>query len=136
MSLFNFIGMDIKTHKKASNILLGTPTLIDDGVKAIVELAASNEMVVDDRGLVHGGFTFGLADYAAMLAVNDPFVVLGSSSLRFLAPVRLGDLMRAVANVKKIDGKKRIVEVDVRVGETKVLSGEIVCYVLQHHVLD
>jgi acyl-coenzyme A thioesterase PaaI-like protein len=44
-------------------------------------------MAADQRGLVHGGFTFGLADYAAMVAVNDPNVVLGAAEVRFLAPV-------------------------------------------------
>jgi acyl-coenzyme A thioesterase PaaI-like protein len=48
-------------------------------------------MVVDAHGLVHGGFVFGLADYAAMLAVNDPNVVLGAAEARFLKPVRRGD---------------------------------------------
>jgi acyl-coenzyme A thioesterase PaaI-like protein len=48
-------------------------------------------MAVDDRGLVHGGFVFGLADHAAMLAVNDPNVVLGAASTRFLKPVRVGE---------------------------------------------
>ena len=32
---------------------------------------------------------FGAADYAAMLAVNDPNVVLGNAELRFVAPVEV-----------------------------------------------
>ena len=40
--------------------------------RAVAALTTDPEMAADDRGLVHGSFTFGLADYAAMLAVNDP----------------------------------------------------------------
>jgi len=48
-------------------------------------------MVVDDHKLVHGGFIFGAADYAAMAAVNDPNVVLGSAEVSFLKPSKSGD---------------------------------------------
>jgi len=61
--------MEIRTHLYADSSLLGTPILIVDGELAIVELAVTENMVVDEKGLVHGGFTFGLADYAAMLAI-------------------------------------------------------------------
>jgi hypothetical protein len=37
------------------------------GEAAEVVLTATEEMVVDEKGLIHRGFTF---DYAAMLAVN------------------------------------------------------------------
>jgi len=45
-------------------------------------------MAVDQMGLVHGGFTFGAADFAAMAAVNDPNVVLVSSECRFFKPCK------------------------------------------------
>ncbi len=104
--------------------------------KAVVEVTATVEMVVDDRGLVHGGFTFGLADYAAMLAVNDPHVVLGSADVKFTAPVKAGDRMMAACSVVSTEGKKRVVSVEVSVGDRVVLRGSMVCYVLERHVLD
>jgi acyl-coenzyme A thioesterase PaaI-like protein len=79
----------VKTHDKADPRLLGKLVILEKG-KAVVELTATVEMVVDDRGLVHGGFTFGLADYAAMLVINDPHVVLGSADVKFTAPVKAG----------------------------------------------
>jgi len=105
--------------------------LLEKG-KAVVELTASMEMVVDDRGLVHGGFTFGLADYAAMLAVND----LGSADVRFLAPVKAGDRMVATGLVESVEGKRRNVSVEVSVDDGVVLRGTMACYVLDRHVLD
>lgn len=93
------------------------------------------EMVADDRGLVHGGFTFGLADYAAMLAVNDPHVVLGAAEVRFLAPVTFGETLLARAEIVEGSGKKRIVKCTVST-DRPVFEGTFSCFVLTGHVLD
>jgi acyl-coenzyme A thioesterase PaaI-like protein len=90
---------------------------------------------VDETGLVHGGFIFGLADYAAMIAVNHPHVVLGSASARFLKPVRTDEVVVAEAKVTETEGKKQKVSVTVSRGEAKVFEGEFICFVLHKHVL-
>ena len=117
--------MEIKTHPLANRSVLGTPVEIVDGVSAVVELMTDESMVVDGEGLVHGGFAYGLADYAAMLAVNHPNVVLGKSESRFLAPVRVGETMRAEACVESVDGKKHVVKVKISVDEKKSLYRRI-----------
>ena len=127
--------MEIKTHKLANSSLLGKPVEVVDG-EAIVELRATDDMAVDEKGLIHGGFTFGLADYAAMLAVNHPNVVLGASDVRFLSPVQSGDMMVARAVVSQLDGRRRLVNVEVKVGDRFVLSGTMACFVLDRHVLE
>jgi len=132
---FIHIGMEVKTHRRANRRLVGKPIKLGEG-EALVELEAVEEMAVDDRGLIHGGFTFGLADYAAMLAVNHPNVVLASAEVRFTAPVEIGDLMRAEARVIEERGRWRRVEVRVSVGERVVLEGFMDCVVLERHVLD
>jgi len=128
--------MKSRTHLKSNPRYLGTPLLIEDGVSSVVELTAVEDMAVDERGLVHGGFAFGLADYAAMLAVNDPYVVLGSAEVRFTAPVRVGEMMRAEARVEGVEGRRRDVSVEVDVGGRPVLKGRMTCFVLGRHVLD
>lgn len=128
--------MNVKTHVCADTRLLGIPVIIEDDMKAEVELKTIDEMTIDERGLVHGGFTFGLADYAAMLSVNHPNVVLGRSESRYTAPVRIGDVMRAKAVVKGREGKRRDVKVEVYVGERIVFEGHFTCYILDGHVLD
>jgi acyl-coenzyme A thioesterase PaaI-like protein len=92
-------------------------------------------MRADEHGLVHGGFVFGLADYAAMLAINEPNVVLGSAETRFTAPLVVGETMRASARVQAVDGKKQRVDVEVRVQERTVFTGSFVCFVPAQHVL-
>jgi acyl-coenzyme A thioesterase PaaI-like protein len=110
--------------------------------QAEVVLTTTSAMAVDDRGLVHGGFVFGAADHAAMLAVNHPNVVLGSANVKFTAPVRAGQTVRARAVLVRESGRKREVEVEVFVlgddeaeGEA-VLLGTFNCAVLDQHVLD
>ena len=128
--------MDIKTHSKANRELLGTPLEISDGKSAKVELLTKETMVVDEQGLVHGGFAFGLADYAAMLAVNDPYVVLGSADVRFTAPVKVGEKMIAEAIVESSDRKKRVVKTEISVKNKVVFKGIFTCFVLEKHVFE
>jgi uncharacterized protein (TIGR00369 family) len=127
--------MEPRTHLGADPRLCGT--LLDLGAgSAQVALQAVSEMAVDTQGLVHGGFIFGLADYAAMLAVNDPHVVLSSAEARFLKPVRLGD--RVIANARTVlaKGKQQEVRVEARVNSQKVFEGTFTCIVLERHVLE
>ena len=126
--------MDLKTHLEIDCRLCGEPQTLGEGF-ASVELTTTPEMVVDEHGLAHGGFVFGLADHSAMLAVNHPNVVLGQASSRFLKPVRAGETLLAVAEIVQRDGRRRTVQVEVRRGDETVMSAELVCYVLDHHVL-
>ena len=129
--------MEQKTHLLASKEFVGKVEQVKPDRQATVVLKTTGLMGVDERGLVHGGFTFGLADYAAMTAVNDPFVVLLSSQVKFLRPVRVGDELAARAIVAEKDGRKRKVRVEVfKAGEERVFEGEFSCLILQKHVLD
>jgi acyl-coenzyme A thioesterase PaaI-like protein len=123
------------THLAIDRRLCGEPLEVAEG-SAAVALVTLPEMTADDRGLVHGGFVFGLADYAAMLAVNHPNVVLGGAEVRFLKPVAVGDRLVAGARVEESDGRKSRVRVEVRRGEEAVMSGAFVCFTLERHVLD
>ena len=84
-------------------------------------------MVVDESGLIHGGFVFGLADYAAMVAVNDPNVVLGSADVKFMLPVKLGDELMAEASINTKEGTKAEVEVQIWRGPDEIFYGNFTC---------
>ncbi|WP_297062923.1 PaaI family thioesterase [Thermococcus sp.] len=127
--------MEQRTHRLTNERLVGRPLKIEPGW-AEVELLTTEEMAVDEYGLVHGGFTFGLADYAAMLAVNEPTVVLGKAEVRFLKPVKVGNRLIAKAEVVEDLGRKKVVKADVFRGDEKVFEGTFHCYVLERHVLE
>ena len=124
-----------RTHLAIDHRLCGVPLVIAAGV-ASVALVTTAEMAADERGLVHGGFVFGLADFAAMLAVNDPNVVLGSAEVKLRKPVEVGDRLVAAAHVEEAAGRRSRVRVEVRRGEEVVLSGDFLCFTLDRHVLD
>jgi len=48
---------------------------------------------------------------------------------------KVGDEVVAEAQVKESKGKKRVIEVSAKVGETQVLSGTMTAFVLEEHVL-
>lgn len=127
--------MEPRTHLAIRPEWVGEILELDEG-RCRARLVARPEMAADDRGLVHGGFTFGLADYAVMMAVNDPFVVLGAAEVRFTAPVRVGETLVAEARVVEARGKKRVAEVHVDVDGRRVLEGTLTAFVLDRHVLD
>ncbi len=127
--------MEIRTHRRIDQTLSGTPVELSQG-KAIVKLKTDERMVADEKGLIHGGFIFSLADYAAMLSVNEETVVLAKAEVKFIKPVRLGDEIEAHAEIREIEGKKRKVYVEVKRGEEVVFVGDFLCVVPEKHVLD
>lgn len=130
-----------RTHQRLDPALCGRPVRLGDG-ESLVEMEATGAMVADDEGLVHGGFVFGLADHAAMLAVDEPTVVLAAAEVRFQAPVRVGERLAAAGRVEWSEGRRRRVAVTVRraggegdgEGEA-VFTGTFECYVPERHVL-
>jgi uncharacterized protein (TIGR00369 family) len=124
-----------RTHLLLDRRWSGTPVELREGA-AVVRMAALPEMAADEAGLVHGGFLFALADHAAMLAVNDPNVLLASASVEFLRPVCVGDELTAHADLIGAEGKQRTVRCTVEGAAGTVLRGELRCIVPRRHVLE
>jgi len=127
--------MEVSTHHGISKRLCGEAVEIEIG-RAVVRLQTNGDMVADAQGLIHGGFIFGAADYAAMAAVNDPNVVLGSAEVQFVAPVRVQQTVDFEARVVTSEGKKHTVEVEGRVDLKTVFRGSFTCFVPDRYVLD
>jgi len=128
--------VNLKTHLAINQSLCGQLLSINEGI-AIVKLNTTSDMVVDDHKLVHGGFIFGAADYAAMAAVNHPNVALGSAEVKFLKPSISGDAVILKATVTEASGKHRCVDVEgVDEAGTKIFVGVFTCFVLEKHVLE
>jgi len=126
--------MKIATHQDIERGLCGTPLELGPDFSR-VELCAQQCMVADASGLVHGGFVFSLADYAAMIAVNHPNTVLGSADVRFVKPVRVGDRLVAEACVEQRMEKKILVRVIVRREDEDIFNGLFTCFTPRKHVL-
>lgn len=126
----------ILTHKKIDETISGKCVDLIHGKRSIVVLKTQDFMKVDEKGLVHGGFTFALADYAAMIAVNHPNVVLYKANVKFQAPVKVGDTLIAKARVYRRIKNKYFVEVQVLKEDKVIFIGKFFCIILDSHVLD
>jgi acyl-coenzyme A thioesterase PaaI-like protein len=124
----------LKTHLNIDKTFSGDLLELDKG-KAKVSFMTTKEMGVDDYSLVHGGFIFGAADFAAMAAVNEPNVVLAEAHTKFLAPVEVGKVVVFEATASHISTRTRDVKVIGLMGEIKVFEGEFKCVVLEKHAL-
>ena len=126
----------IKTHKLIKEEFSGKVTEFEEGVYAKVILRTREIMSADERGLVHGGFIFSLADYAAMVCVNEPTVVLKEACIKFKRPVKTGDVLEAYAEKVKQEGKYYTIDVKVKRGDTIIAEGKFIAVVPPKHVLD
>lgn len=124
----------LSTHERVNPDLCGEVLVLERGYVE-TRLRTIAEMVADDIGLIHGGFIFGAADYAAMLAVNERNVVLVASNCQFLSPVKFHDEVTFVARVRHKEGRKRNVNVEGYVLDIKVFEGEFKTVVTERHVL-
>ncbi|WP_295055544.1 PaaI family thioesterase [Sulfuricurvum sp.] len=124
----------LNTHERINTVYSGEIVKMEPGY-AKVMLETSEVMRADEIGLVHGGFVFSAADFAAMVAVNEPNVVLASCNCMFLSPVRVGDSIMFEATEHQKEGRKRNVTVRGFVHEIKVFEGEFKTVVTERHVL-
>ena len=127
-----------RTHLSIDRRLSGEPIELDTG-RARVALETVAEMAADEHGLVHGGFLFSLADHAAMLAVNDPNVVLAAGRMEFLGPLRVGQRIEAEATIVRSEGHRHEVEVEVALANVDgrtIARGRFDCVVTRRHVLE
>ena len=124
----------IKTHEMVNSEFCGEIQKLDIGYVEL-SLVTTQEMVADSLGLIHSGFIFSAADYAAMIAVNEKNVVLAGSDCQFLSPARFGDIVNIIAKVRHKEGRKRNVHVVGHILDIKIFDGEFKTVVTDRHVL-
>jgi acyl-coenzyme A thioesterase PaaI-like protein len=122
------------THQMVNQHLCGIPVDLKENV-AQVKLLTTEEMIVDDTDLIHGGFVFGLADYCSMLTVNQPNVVLGGANVRFLKPVKKGDILIANGKLANTEEQEIHIKVDIFRKKDLVFEGNFICYTPKKHLL-
>lgn len=123
----------LRTHKRVKNTLSGNVIELEKGY-AKVNLQTTEEMTIDELGLIHSGFIFTGADFAAAAAVNESNLVIIGSRTSFLAPAKLGDLVEYEAKAKFEDSRKREINVVGKIKEIKVFEGTFHAVVLDKHI--
>ncbi|WP_363315707.1 hypothetical protein [uncultured Campylobacter sp.] len=96
---------------------------------------SSNEMVVDDQGLVHSAFIFSAANYVALAAINREFSVLISSKTYFYSTLKLGDVLYLEAQAMfDENSRKREVRVLGFVKEIKIFEATMQVVITDTHI--
>ncbi len=125
---------NLNTHQKIKKSLCGNVIFLEKG-HSKTTLQTTNDMAVDILGLIHSGFIFGAAEYAAVSAINEENLVIISSKVKFLAPAKNGDLIEFEAKAKFEDARKREVKVIGEINEIKIFEGTYQAVVLENHIL-
>ena len=126
--------VELRTHLKFNPKFGRLVEITENGAKVVLE--TNEDMAVDEEGLVHGGFTFGAADFCAMASVNEPYVVLvKATNCEFMAPVKVGDIVEFSGEILMKEKRKVEVKVVGTLDEIKVFSGIFSCVILENHVL-
>ncbi|NOQ31484.1 MAG: PaaI family thioesterase [Helicobacteraceae bacterium] len=125
----------LNTHADVSSMLFGEIEKLADG-HSLVRLQTTSIMTTDKSGMIHSGFLFNSADYAAMISINERNVILIGSSTTFFSPVRLGDVVEFEATVRHKEGRKRDISVVGTVEGIKVFKGEFRVVITDTHILN
>lgn len=123
----------LNTHQRTNSDLSGKIITLEKNY-AKVNLLTTREMTTDELGLVHSGFIFSAADYAAAIAINEHNTVIIGSKVSFLAPAKVGDIVEYEAKVKFEDSRKREVSIVGKINDVKVFQGIFYAVVLEKHI--
>ena len=123
----------LNTHQRIKNNLSGNVIQLEKGY-AKVSLQTTHEMVIDELGLIHSGFIFSAADFAAAAAVNESNLVIIGARTSFLAPAKVDDLIQFEAKAKFEDSRKREINVIGKIKDIKIFEGTFHAVVLEKHI--
>ena len=130
----SFLNEDLRTHAKIKTSLSGNLIELKKGFSRVA-LQTTNDMVVDEFGLIHSGFIFGSAEYAAVAAINEENVVVIGCRSKFFAPAKVGDIIEFEAKGRFEEARKREIKVIGKINEIKVFEGVFQAVLLEEHIL-
>ena len=85
--------------------------------EVITKFIPTKQMISDESNLIHSGFIFNAANYAAMCLVNQPNAITIGSEVEFLAPVEFEQEMMFLATNKKFEIIVRGTLLDIKIFE-------------------
>ena len=104
-----------------------SPSVVGDLVdlqrnKAVVHFVPTDKMAMDESKMIHAGFVFNSASFAAMAAINKKYSVLIAADVKFLAPIELGHEVIFKAEAIQSDTKKCEVKVEGYLLDIKIFD--------------
>ena len=125
------LDIDLSLHKKYSGMLKSLTE-----ISAAVTFTPTDDMRLDDSGLVHSAFLMSAVEYAVYCAVNHKNTYIQSVKAEYLAPLEANNNYTIEAKVMYADKKKKIVFVKATLSEIIVFDAEFNVLSLDEHILD
>ncbi|RDU70095.1 thioesterase [Helicobacter cholecystus] len=91
--------------------------------EVITKFVPTKQMISDESNLIHSGFIFNAANYAAMCLANQPHAITIGSEVEFLAPVEFEQEMMFLATIKQSNSKKFEISVKGTLLDIKIFEG-------------
>lgn len=104
--------------------------------EAEISFKTTEEMAIDDNGLIHSSFIMGACEYAALIVINRKNLFVQSIEAEYLAPLEVGIEYTINAIAKYQGEKKKIVLVQAFNKDIKVFDGTFSLLELDQHILD
>lgn len=97
-------------------------------------LETNPESGFEKSGIVRGHVLFALANSLAASVVDADVALTGEAQVKFISPVKIGERILAKAEVVKITGRKREIDVVIKTKERVVFRGHFVMHGLTKEV--
>lgn len=91
--------------------------------EVLVKFTPNEQMIGDQNNLIHSGFIFNAANYAAMCLVNQAHSLTIGAEVQFLAPIELEQEMLFLATIKYTNDRKYKVLVKGTLLDIKIFEG-------------
>ncbi|MBZ7933297.1 hypothetical protein [Campylobacter molothri] len=130
------VRSELTTCLELNTSVAGTIIEIDKNFAKSI-LITTNDMVVDEHGLIFDAFIFAAANYVAQAAINKEFSVVIGSKCFFYAPLKIGDVLQLEAHALFDEtSKKRDVRVIGYTKDIKMFEGTIQIVTTDEHIFN
>ncbi len=113
-----------------SREIIGELVDLNLGEDGISLLEAVEEMALSNTGVIRGHFIFAQANSLAVSLIDSRIVLTGSANVRYHRPVKVGERLIAKAKVREKKKNRYLVDVETRIEDEKVFSGEFIVFSL------
>ncbi len=124
----------VRTHTELDPNHIGHVDKLKED-ESYTTLTTSKMMHADMEQLVHSGYIGSSAEYAALIAVNEPNAMVYSIEAKYYACARVGDDVTFHATVKHSEGRKRDVTVVGKIHSIKIYEAHIIVVIPEYHPL-
>ncbi|MBZ7954460.1 MULTISPECIES: hypothetical protein [Campylobacter] len=130
------VRSELTTCLELNTSVAGTIIEIDKNFAKSI-LITTNDMVVDEHGLIFDAFIFAAANYVAQAAINKEFSVVIGTKCFFYAPLKIGDILELEAHALFDEtSKKRDVKVVGYTKDIKIFEGTIQIVTTEEHIFN